>query len=353
MESGDTNEKNKYLDRLKLASIKGGEKKYPTLNLMIRDTIKSRHEVDNKFIFGYSIGSRLPFFTFNIKLEKIYEYFDKLISKIPDEILLENIKLLDEVVKKSKLTSIDDLTGVGNFKSNLSSPFFFVNKSHVLYKELLKKLFLFSTSLYEAVFEEFRKYRIEKKELKLPSIIDGVNIEELQIIDDIIRSNMKYISTQLELFKKIPNYDISGIENRDNNIYQVVSGVLVVKSPSSELYEKDYGSDLELFKEKFKSAKVGSGNFYILMKRDEKNTSLLLGDFNSYLECSITKKKDVFDDLSCPNRSKNILKLWESLMSKISKKGGKTKRFALHKQKRSTRRKKMDRRNRSTRRKLN
>ena len=154
MEDESENEKNVYLDKLKTVNLKSGTKEYPTINLMLNNTKdKKKFEVTNKFIFGDSIGSRNPFFVYNIKLEIIFTYFEKLISEIPDEILLENIKLLNKILK-GKSPQIDDLSKIKGFKYYAAASFNIIkNSMYEVYKELLKKLFLFSKSLFEAIFE--------------------------------------------------------------------------------------------------------------------------------------------------------------------------------------------------------
>ena len=152
-------EKNKYLDKLKVVPVKGSAKEYPTFNLMLSSNGK-KFKVTNKFIFGDAIGATVPFFVFNIKLEEILSNFTKLLSKIPDEIMLENIKLINKLLK-GKSNLVEDLSKITEFKSYLKSFNFMKNKIYEIYKETLKKLFLFSKTLFESVFEEFRKFSIE------------------------------------------------------------------------------------------------------------------------------------------------------------------------------------------------
>jgi len=312
-----TNEKNEYLDKLKVVPVKGstkvkGTKDYPTFNLIINNTDNKKIKVTSKFIFGDSIGSSLPFFIFNIELKTIYDLFLKIVSKIPDEIMLENIKLLNKLLK-GKPNLIEDLSKIKEFKSYLVSFSFIKNKLYEVYKEFLKKLFFFSRSLFESVFEEFRKYRIKynnKSSKKIPDILNGSNFTELQKIDDIIRENINYINELL--FKKIPGYEISGYSGTNANtanLYQIVGGVLVLDKSSVDLYEVDYNADHELVKEKI--SKNLRGNFYILMKRVQTDETDFVANFNSYINCIVTKKESLSEKLSCKNRLKLMGEIWE------------------------------------------
>ena len=314
------NEKNNYLDKLKVVPVVKGSKDYPTFNLMIiNKTDKKKIKVTSKFIFGDSIGSSLPFFVFNIELKTIATLFTKIFLKIPDEIMLENIKLLNKLLK-GKPNLIEDLSKIKEFKSYLASFSFIKNKLYEVYKEFLKKLFFFSKSLFEAVFEEFRKYRMKNKNSKIDDIINGSNFDELQKIDDIIRGNINFINEIL--FKKIPGYDISEY-NGDNvnsgNLYQITGGVLDLDKSSVDLYKIDYNADLDLLKEKVGKEKRGStlaGNFYILMKCVQNDKTDFVANFNSYINCLVTKKESLSEKITCKNRVKWMGEFWEGFRLK-------------------------------------
>jgi hypothetical protein len=329
MESDKNEDKNKYLDKLKVVSISNeksrSSKEYPTLNLTIRDGDKPKtYAVTSKLIFGDTIGSSVPFFIFNLCIKKIYEYFNILISKISDEILLENIKLLNKTLKEVP-NLIDDISKIKGFKNYLSTSFRFKSKSYEMYINLLKKLFLFSKSLFESILEEFRKYIIEnksKKKLDKVNIIEGTTFSELQNIDGIIRSNMEVIVDLL--LKKIPVYDITSQTNY-NNVYQIIDGALILSQSSVQLYERDYITDNKLFQERFK---IGAtpGNFYVLIKQSETDRDFFLGNFNSYVKCVISKKKKgISEILSCKNRNK-LLKNYFEKVTYFKGKGGSRRR---------------------------
>lgn len=340
----ENEEKEKYLKKLKFVPITNTELSYPTIKITLTDN-KDKKYVNTETIFGEKIGTmEEPFFIFNIKLESLFGdngiLFFKLISKIPDKILLESIKTLNRTFKV-KLNLIETEEKLKYFRSYVMTEHFIKNKIYEIYKTLLKKLFFFSKDLFEGVFEEFRKYQMKLKQKmdeisktsKIPKasktavstvspaisftkpavstaeikIVVGSNVQELQDINEIIRANIKYMS-ELLIFKT-PIYDIEFANYVSDNNYQINDGVIMIDSKKDAAektivtsYQKDYINDLKLISKPI-------GNFYILVKGLEN----FYGSFNSLIECIFSKKREP-PDLSCKKRSPKIKKYFNKVL---------------------------------------
>jgi len=306
-----TEPKKMLFDKLKFNSIIDGSSQYPRISLKLYN--KNRKEtipVTSDLIFGKDIGfSKTPLFTFNIELP-INTDLTIAFSEISDEILLENIELLNKTMKEfPQVNLINDISKVKNFKTYLLSSSLFPNKLYNKYKELLEKLFFFSEKLFEQTYIELEKIRKKemskngkkKEKLKINlKIENGESTESLQRINVIISENMERISKLLT--EKILNYDISEQTYEKGNLYQIVDGIISVKSKQYEDYKIDYIEDLKMLKS---SDQVG--NFYVLIKG-----ATFIGDFNSFISCKI-KKKIKLDYKECKKKYTLIKDLFKKV----------------------------------------
>ena len=195
------------LEKMKIKDIETDKLGYPTLKLTVtysKDSIIA--DVDNIFIFGSSVKNipkinRFPYFVCYMLLTEIEKSF----QKIPDEVLLESINILNEIYKKKDITT---LVEVESFKKYISSYRFFKNISYDFYFNALKKLCFFSETLFKEVLKEKLKTSPVKANLNTP--IDGNTTDELMTIDTYISENMKTIRDIL-LFQTSDKYKISDV----------------------------------------------------------------------------------------------------------------------------------------------
>lgn len=284
-------------------------KTYPTIKFLLRDTNKKHKNIEVLAPLFFNISGKYPILLYNLELNKNIMLY---IKDLPDEDLFKNILILNKKSKEKNL--ITDITKIAEFKNYMKSHYF-SNKLYDYYIQNLQKLIFFSTELFEKIIVIYIKE--EKK-----TLLNTNTIEDLMNIDKTILNNITFLKSVL--FDNFKNdtlilYSSKKKDAEYNNIYQATNSI--IDTPyDRDSYMKNYKNALKLFSSNYSSDLKILGNFFILIKDDER----IFGDFNSYLnfdikEVALTVVSSAFVKTNCSVRKKNIVRYYGKV---TGKKGG-------------------------------
>jgi hypothetical protein len=191
---------------------------------------------------------------------------------------------------------------------------YFSNKLYDYYIQNLQKLIFFSTELFEKIIVIYIKE--EKK-----TLLNTNTIEDLMNIDKTILNNITFLKSVLFDNFKNDTFILYSSKKKDaeyNNIYQATNSI--IDTPyDRDSYMKNYKNALKLFSSNYSGDLKTLGNFFILIKDDER----IFGDFNSYLnfdikEVALTVVSSPFVKTNCKVRKGKIINYY----NKLTKKGG-------------------------------
>jgi len=308
------------LEKLKIYTL-DKSKTYPTIKFLLRDTNKKHKNVEILASLFFNISEKYPILLYNLELNKNIMLY---IKDLTDEDLFKNILILNKKTKEKNL--ITDITKIPEFKNYMKSHYF-SNKLYDYYIQNLQKLIFFSIELFEKIIVIYIKE--EKK-----TLLNTNTIEDLMNIDKNILNNITFLKSVLFDNFKNDTFILYSSKKKDaeyNNIYQATNSI--IDTPyDKDNYMKNYKNAFKLFSSNYLGDLKILGNFFILIKDDER----IFGDFNSYLnfdikEVALTIVSSPFVKTNCKVRKSNIKDYYIKLTKKGGRKMRKTKRINLKK----------------------